>query len=327
MPRISVVVPVYRVEDYLGACLNSISKQTFGDYELILVDDGSPDRCGEMCERYAGTHTNVKVLHQKNAGLSAARNSGVKLAEGEFITFIDSDDVVAPSYLEYLYSLIKKYHADVSIAARVKFYGDVPQSFPDHSETDFSIEPAVALEKMCYGKYSICAWGKLYRRDLVEKFPYPVGMLFEDIATTHKIIGAAQKVAYGSRAVYYWRQRAQSITKQKVTEKHFDGVTAAKEQLLYMEKNYPQVVRAAQARVAMKCIDFAYHLLESNNKDRMLFQKARAEIKPILWTVLNDKNIVPSIKIRSLGLAAGYYPYLLLSRIYLLKKNETIETF
>ena len=326
MPQISVIVPVYKVEQYLEACLASIAAQTFRDYELILVDDGSPDRCGEMCEAYAAQHPNVMVIHQKNAGLSAARNTGAKAAAGEYISFIDSDDYIAPDCLEYLYGLITEFDADIAIGGRMRVYDSRPADPPVKKDYETAVSPEEALINLCYGskdgrEWPITAWGKLYCRDLVLRYPYPVGRLYEDIATTHKLVGASHMVAYGSRVIYYWRQREQSITHDVITEKQFDGILSAEEQLRYVERHYPGAVPAAKARCANKCVDIAYRIV-IGNRDRVLFRKVRKCLSPYIGSVLRDRRLSISVRVRSFVLMLGYYPFLLFSKVFLLLTGE-----
>ncbi len=314
-PKISVIVPVYKVETYLPACLESISIQTFRDFELILVDDGSPDTCGAMCDAYAANHPNTRVLHQTNAGLSEARNNGTKIAQGEYVTFIDSDDYVAPDYLEYLLHLAEKYGTDVSCGEKKTFTdGQSPTLFTG-AEHDRIIPAGQALADICYGKLPIYAWGKLYKLKLAQKHPYPAGQLYEDTATTYKLVGDAGHMAYGNRVIYYWRQRSGSITHSAINERHFYGITAAKEQLTYMEQHYPSAVPAARARCAMKIIDLSYRLV-MGKMDRPLFERIRAEIKPLLPQLKADPKAGRSLKIRSTALCWGYLPYRILSLIY-----------
>ena len=314
-PKISVIVPVYKVETYLPACLESITAQTFQDFELILVDDGSPDACGAMCDTYAADHPNTRVLHQANAGLSEARNNGVKIARGEYVTFIDSDDFVAPDYLEYLLHLAEKYNAEVSCGECLSFPDGASPIRPDEPETEQYLQAAQALSDICYGKLPIFACSKLYRRELAEKHPYPAGQLYEDTATTYKIVGDAGHMVCGSRIIYYWRQRSGSITHSAINERHFYGITAAKEQLAYMEQHYPNAVPAARARCAMKTIDLAYRLV-MGKMDRALFERIRAEIKPLLPQLKADPKAGLSLKVRSTVLSWGYVPYRILSLVY-----------
>lgn len=315
MPKVSVIIPVYKVEQYLHACLNSMEAQTYQDFELILVDDGTPDSCGEICDNYAETHPNTKVLHQENAGLSEARNQGVKIASGEYVTFIDSDDYVAEDYLEYLMMLIEKYQVDISIACNVKFLDANKPSFNNDKLYDCSVTASEALEKICYNEYSICAWGKMYKREIVEKYPYPKGQLYEDTATTYKIVGSSKKVAYGNKVIYFWRQREGSITHSKINERHFYGIYAAKEQLKYMEKNYPGVVPAAQVRCAMRIMDIAYRIVMGGN-DKCLFYQVKLEMDPLVKDVLMNRNCGLSLKVRTLALWMGYIPFWVVSTIY-----------
>lgn len=319
MPKVSVIVPVYKVEEYLPACLDSISKQTFQDFELILVDDGSPDSCGSLCDAYAVDHPNTRVIHQQNMGLSEARNQGVKISVGEYITFIDSDDYVSSDYLEYLVFLTEKYGADVSMAKEVTFWDGQTPNISEKEPTDQVLAPLEALTKICYNQLAICAWGKLYKRHLVETYPYPVGQLYEDTATTYKIVGDTNALAVGTRVIYYWRQRQGSITHDVITERHVYGIIAAKEQLQYMKERYPEVVSAARARCGMKIIDLAYRLVMGKT-DKVLFERIRAEAKPLYRAILRDPKAGLSLKLRILTLRLGYIPYLLLSKVYFMVK-------
>ena len=315
MYKVSVIVPVYKVEKYLPACLDSLSRQTYENFELILVDDGSPDSCGEMCEEYAKSHPNTRVIHQENAGLSVARNNAVKVAAGEYITFVDSDDYVSDDYVEYLVSLAEKYDADMTIGNSVKFNdGDIPkivlEQIADNCHT-----PAEALSKMCYGEYPIFACGKLYKRTLSEKYPYPAGALYEDLATTYKIAGNSQKIAYGSKAIYYWRQRTGSITHEDISERHLYGITATKNMLEYITANYPTAIPAAQVRCVNKIIDIAYRIV-MGNKNKDMFMRTHKAIIPFVKPILKNKHSSITVKLRTVCLSLGYIPFLIVSKIY-----------
>ena len=182
-------------------------------------------------------------------------------------------------------------------------------------ESEQYLSAEQALSGICYGKFPIFACSKLYKRELAEKYPYPAGQLYEDTATTYKLVGAAGHMVYGNRIIYYWRQRSGSITHAAINERHFYGITAAKEQMAYMEQHYPAVVPAARARCAMKTIDLAYRLV-MGKMDRPLFERIRAEIKPLLAQLNADQNAGLSLKIRSTVLSWGYVPYRILSLVY-----------
>lgn len=324
MPKVSVIIPVYKVEQYLPACLDSVSNQTFQDFELILVDDGSPDTCGAMCDAYAQEHPNTKVIHQQNMGLSEARNQGVKIATGEYVTFIDSDDYVSADYLAYLVYLTEKYDAEVSVSEKVSFWDDKQPQVRSREEKDCQLDTVPALIQICYNKVPICAWGKLYKRYLVEKYPYPKGELYEDTATTYKIVGAVKSIAYGTRQTYFWRQRGGSITHAKIDERHMFGITAGKEQISYMEKYYPEAVAAAKVRCVMKIIDISYRLVMSKTRDD-LFRKTRRELKPLLSAVLRNKKAGLSLKVRAVALYMGRIPYFVISKLYTVVKPDIIS--
>lgn len=321
MPKISVIIPVYNVESYLPACLDSVDGQSFRDFELILVDDGSTDRSGTLCDEYAAEHPNTRVIHQQNAGLSEARNQGVAASSGEYIAFIDSDDYVAPDCLEYLLSLIEKYGVEISVARVQKFWGETCECLPVKPPEEKLYDAAEALHLLCSGKLGIFACAKLYKRRLVEQFPYPSGRLYEDTATTHKLVGAAEAVAYGTKVVYFWRQRRGSITHDEISEKHFCGIEAAKEQLAYMQRNYPTAAPAAQGLLARKIIDLSYRLV-MGKKDLSLFRRMRKELRPVLLPVLKNRKIAPAVKIRAFAVWLGWWPCRLLSLVYTRVKDE-----
>lgn len=231
MPQISVIVPVYKVEAYLHECVDSILAQTCSDFELILVDDGSPDSCGAICDEYAAKDPRVRVIHQENQGLSGARNAGIDIAQGEFITFIDSDDLVDGRYLELLYSAIVLHNADVSCCKM--------QAFRDEENPCCAIEsvcdPAVSLlpgrEAVLSiyngtGRVSICACGKLYRKKLFTSLRFPLRKLHEDQAIVPILLYQANRVASIDCQNYYYRNRSDSITHKAFKSNRFDNVEA-----------------------------------------------------------------------------------------------------
>lgn len=200
-PLISVVVPVYQVEQWLQRCVDSLLKQTYQNKEIILVDDGSLDRGGEICDEYAARERSIRVIHQLNQGLSAARNAGTLISNGQYITFVDSDDWVEPDYLEKLWSVIYNTGADVAVCGYSKEPEGTVFGRIDGKTECFS--PERAIELLCYQKcVETSAWAKLYRTEDAREFLYPEGRVFEDIATTYKFFANANRVAmYGGRFI------------------------------------------------------------------------------------------------------------------------------
>ncbi len=207
MPEISIIVPVYKVENYLRACVDSILNQTFEDYELILIDDGSPDRCGEICDEYVEKDARIKVIHQKNGGLSAARNAGMKIAKGYYVSFIDSDDVVAGNYFQVLYDNLKREEADISCCTMKEFADNCEFDYNDYSSVCLSGKDAV-LSQYGYStqkNVSVSAWGKLYRRELFNGISFPKGKIHEDQAVVPIVLSKAEKVVLCESALYGYR--------------------------------------------------------------------------------------------------------------------------
>lgn len=197
-PLISIVVPIYKVEKYLDHCVTSILNQTYKNFELILVDDGSPDRCPQLCDEYAASFSYVKVIHKTNGGLSDARNVGMDIARGAYITFIDSDDYVHPYYLELLFKGIKETGADFSLIGFQQVYN--MNSNHDIKRDAVYVKKYNADEALCQILYQtfhdVSAWGILLPLSLAKKFKFPVKKKFEDLFTTYQYFLDAKSVAF-----------------------------------------------------------------------------------------------------------------------------------
>lgn len=216
MPIISVIVPVYKVERYLAQCLDSIVCQTYSRLQIILVDDGSPDLSGEICERYARHDQRVQVIHQKNQGLSAARNAGLEIAVGEYIAFVDSDDWIEQDMLETLYSVVQQHSADLACCAlKAEIENGSEVVFPDVDESGAPVvlDPAAAIQELLQDRrIKNFSWLYLYRRALFRDVRFPHGKRYEDVYTTYRVLLQAKSVAYIPRKKYHYRIRDGSIT-------------------------------------------------------------------------------------------------------------------
>ena len=315
-PLVSIIVPVYRVEEYLRRCIESIINQTYSNFELILVDDGSPDNCGKICDEYAQRYDFITVIHQINQGISAARNNAVKKAQGDYITFVDSDDFVTADYLEYLVSVLRKYNADVSVGGSIYQYEDSEIKIPKNETYTTFHTPEEALITMNYVKdYGTVAWGKLYKKELVELYPYPIGKRYEDIATTYKIIGASRGVAFGNKQIYYWIQRSNSFMHSKFSESQLDGLEAVKSQLSYIQKQYPAAIPAAKYRYTAKAVELAQLLLFTDG-NREIFKRLKGHMNEYAKEVLKDENAKRSMKIRIKAMQMGYFPAKIVFRLH-----------
>ena len=244
MEKISVIVPVYKVEPYLRRCIDSILAQTYTNFELILVDDGSPDNCGAICDEYAEKDNRIIVIHQENGGLSAARNAGIDWvfanSHSRWITFVDSDDALAPIMLETLYQEAVNHQADMAVTRGATFSDDVQLEKEGKYVGPVSCYSGKELLKSLYGKnyiVSVMAWGKLIRRELYRDLRFPVGKIHEDEATTPILLFHARKVVVIRSWLYYYRQREESIMHTGFSVKRFDAVDALASCASYFESH------------------------------------------------------------------------------------------
>lgn len=235
---ITVVVPIYKVEEFLPTCVESIIRQSYKNLELILVDDGSPDKCPQICDEYKNKDSRIKVIHKQNGGLSDARNEGLKIATGEWITFIDSDDYVGINFLEKLYSSATRVGADISICDYQAVSDDTGI---EKEETNIEVFDNVkCLEEMYHPQkhgMEFVAWGKLYRTALFKKnkIEYPVGKIHEDTFTTYKLIYAAAKIVFCNASEYFYRQREASIMTSSFNIKRLVMIEATREACQFFE--------------------------------------------------------------------------------------------
>lgn len=240
-PLITVVVPIYKVEEYLDECVQSILNQTYHNLEIFLVDDGSPDRCGEMCDTYAEKDARVKVIHQKNKGLSGARNSAIDIATGEYITFVDSDDYLKEDMIEVLYREALQYGAEITTAAFESFFEDGTKSTNPHGGKIFVYTKEKALDCFLFNDYlTPCVCGKLYSISLWKSVRCPEGKLFEDQFTTYKLIDQCKKIVFDTTPRYYYRKRMGSIGHSSFSKRTYDLYDAIHEEYNYISRKYPK---------------------------------------------------------------------------------------
>lgn len=250
---ISIVIPIYKVEKYLHKCIESIIAQTYKNIEIILVDDGSPDNCGKICDDYAARDARIRVIHKENGGLSSARNAGLDICRGGYISFIDSDDFVSPYFIEILYKGIVEYDADISgIDSGVHFIDETEQEIQlAHNRDDCQIapiEPHEAIRRILYQSLPNGAPWRLYKREIFRELRFPLGYLFEDAATTHRAFMLAKKMALIHARVYAYRVRPDSIVRMKFTEKKLICTIIGKQIIEDIMQYDPNLKAAAYAR-------------------------------------------------------------------------------
>lgn len=240
---ISVIIPIYKVEEYLDECITSVIAQTYTNLEIILVDDGSPDNCPQMCDNWAKKDARIKVIHKRNGGLSDARNAGLDIATGEYIAFVDSDDFIKPDMLEKLYTAIQKEKADIAACGILNCEGDRRTAWGCR---DFagSSEQILAL---LYddAAYPVAAWNKLYRRSCWETLRFPVGKTCEDAFTTYQLIHSARRIVMIPEALYCYRIRPGSIMTSAFSLKKMDEEEAWRCNYQFIDRHYPRLKKKA----------------------------------------------------------------------------------
>lgn len=242
---ISVIIPVYKVEECLDRCVESVLKQTYSNLEIILVDDGSPDKCGEMCERYKEEDKRIKVIHKSNGGLSDARNVGIENATGKYLSFIDSDDVVTKDYIEYMYHMIVKTNSNLAISGVQIIWKDTEMKETSNTKMQV-LNPKETFENLLFAQgIDVCACAKLYKTYLFEEIRFPRGKVYEDTAIMYQLIEKAQKIVYGDKSNYYYIARTGSISKQLGFNKNEqDYIEHTNEMLQYIQNKYPELETA-----------------------------------------------------------------------------------
>ncbi len=250
-PLISIIVPVYKVEKYLKKCVDSILGQTYENIEILLVDDGSPDQCGMICDAYQSKDGRIRVIHKENGGLSDARNAAIPLVRGEYISFIDSDDWVSQYYVEHLYQAVSACQADLGISwFENVFEGVTPQSKSIEELLQYQcLTVEDCLKKMLYQDgVEVCAWGKLYKTELFAELRYPVGKLYEDIPVTYETVKRSKKIAVIGNVDYYYLQRRDSIQNITFNKRKLDGVEHCHNMMSAVCSDFPDLKNAAECR-------------------------------------------------------------------------------
>ena len=222
MPKISIIVPVYGVERYLARCLDSILNQTFRNFEVICVNDGSPDNCGVILADYAVRDNRIRIITQENKGLSAARNNGLKQATGTYVLFVDSDDYIHPQLLERTLAVIEQSHADIVCFSFQNTLPDTPVFFPllEPSKVLLTDYPLTFCRKRCSWRIFFNVWSKLYRRDFIADLSFMEGICFEDFPYILSLMAKRPKTAIIKDKLYYYVDNESSITHRALTPRH-----------------------------------------------------------------------------------------------------------
>lgn len=300
---ISVIIPVYNVERYLKRCIDSVINQTYKDLEIILVDDGSTDNSGVICDDLKSIDSRIKVIHKKNGGLSSARNAGIKVATGEYIGFVDSDDWIDIDMYESLISAIEETKSEVAVTGICRVYdnGYFKNQFTRNSvEVYRGVE--IVAEYLKQNSFSTAAYDKLYKSELFSHRRFPEGKLYEDAPVIYDILKSINKIVCVGKPQYKYFQRADSICGLAFSKKKMDHYYFSHEILIDVSKTYPQLAELAKAYWGCKLVEIIYSIVESNNRLEFEdeYNKTKDELKKVAPKVLFSKTVPNIIKIKTL---------------------------
>ena len=312
MVKVSIIVPVYKVEKYLEKCIESLRNQILNNIEIILVDDGSPDNCGNICDKFAAIDDRIKVIHKENGGLSDARNAGIKIATGEFLGFVDSDDYVTSDMFDILYNTCIDNHAEIAGCDLAYVYEGKDKVI---SNSTGKIEVLNCDDFYCKmlntdGFLRVGVWNKIYKRELFAGIEFPKGKLFEDIGTLYKVIFRANKAVYISKPCYmYLKERIGAITTGAYKPSDLDRLEMADNLVHYITKYQPQILKHV---IAFKCVNcnlsIANLIIKSDVKNDKIILQLRNETKKYLKIILRS-NIKCKKKVQLVIFSFSYTIY------------------
>lgn len=252
-PMISVIVPIYNVEPYLDKCIGSIVNQSYKNLEIILVDDGSPDRCPEICDQWATRDNRIRVIHKENGGGGSARNAGLDVATGELIAFVDSDDYVSEDMLGHLCELLAS-GADIAECDFVEVADDNADfSCGDKTVCKYAAQEAMA-EHIRDRVFRQLIWNKLYRREVIGDIRFPVGKSIDDEFFTYRVLGNAKTLIHSEKICYAYRQQEKSVMHAMGAQKRLQGVEAKILRHNYIRESYPELVELSLKNLWFTCI-------------------------------------------------------------------------
>ena len=264
-PLVTVIIPIYNVEKYLAECIESVINQSYKNLEIILVDDGSTDSSGLICENYKKKDNRIRIIHKPNGGLSDARNAGLDVSKGGYITFVDSDDYIEKKMIEELYDACKQYDAEISICGRRQFWEDgrTKEMFCVREVKQYTKEAAIE-QILLNGETDSAAWDKMYKAKLFKQMRYPVGVLHEDLDVTSRLFANSDRIIKIPYIGYNYRMRVGSITKQGFTSRKMDLLYQTEKLCDYVYEEYPELSLQANKFYCFTLTNLMTLLISSN---------------------------------------------------------------
>lgn len=314
-PLISVIIPVYNVEKYLEKCVNSVLEQSYKELEIWLINDGSTDKSGVLCDLLGEKDSRIRVIHKENGGLSEARNVALDKMTGKYVTFVDSDDYITKDYIEFLYNLINEKNACISLCGFKKIYS-YDQELDMLEKRVEVLEKKEAIKEYLYQrKFTASAYCKLYKADLFSEIRYPLGFYYEDMAIICNLLDLAKRIVICNEQKYYYVQRNNSIMREQFNLKKMHRVEIAENIKNFICNNYPELIKAANARCFLATIQTFREIPFEQNYSREI---------DYLWSmivtyrrgVIQDKNAKIVLKIIAICTLFGKRGMKILGKMY-----------
>ena len=289
-PLISVIIPVYKAEGYLERCVGSIRNQKYRNLEIILVDDGSPDESGAMCDRFAQEDSRIRVLHEKNGGPASARNAGLNAMTGEYVAFVDSDDDIIPDMFRNLYDLCREHHADIACCNTIKVNDRGPCGYFNDNLNDFLIlnKKEAVRELMENYRVTDSLWDKLYHKRIFEGLRMIEGVLYEDFDILCQCMHRADRVVYTGKPMYHYYLSQNSVMRSAFKAKQFDIMEMSRKRLAFLQQEYPEFMDVAYS----KHVELGFEMLYRSRVARDC-KEIRKELDRELRQILKDHPNLP----------------------------------
>lgn len=314
MEKISVIIPIYNVENYLKRCIDSVINQTYKNLEIILVDDGSKDNCGKICDEYAKVDSRIQVIHKINGGLSDARNAGLKVATGDYIYYIDSDDYIDNDMLEIMKKNLEKYNADISICGIYKECENGNYTLKRNNVIEIMNSKEALIKLNSFSSFDMAVWNKLYKKYIVDGIEFPFGKKSEDYFVMYQYFDRASNIVVIPESKYHYIQRENSISRGKnITHDYIEGSLRQKE---FITAKYPDISYVGNTAYAFSYIATYNRYIKNNvklsNENIKLF---RSEVRNYLKDILKNNYIASTKKLQAIVFSINLNLYSLLIKV------------
>lgn len=297
--KISIIIPVYQVEEYLPKCLNSVTHQTYQNLEILLIDDGSTDSSGKICDRYAKKDARIRVIHKQNAGVAMARNDGLARATGDYISFIDSDDWIAKDAYTKLYQGLKAYNADCAVGRCVTVY-DKDGVLTRKKE---AVPPVRCLSSEEAMKHVLlhgsAVWNRLFRRDIFDGLRFPSGRINDDEVAALHAYEKCKRIVFLNQDSYYYRIRSNSITTSRFSLRNLDCYYNSKDNLAFVKKARPELVKCAEFKTCKTLLYCYLNLkkLKGEPKAKRVLRKLHGEVHRVRSLAYHNPYVTLPMKL------------------------------